>query len=498
MGKMSFYTVVVICLLISIVTFSSVMEDSKEDSLGDAEYNFSLNEDSIENFSDVNSNERGDIENYDPSLVFRDWRESVPVTGVKAIVLFVHWGNEEPGISNRNQIESSMEDAINRLEEYSFGMMLLDYDICERSTSSNLPEDPREAAQMAVDLCDRAPSTSYPMISGSSPYRYHKSPLSFQKNSLFPVGRLTSGVDYSNYDWIIVFPVEADWEGFSFGDEAFTTRLGAINKKLITIKSLSFPESLIVHEGGHTLGLRHANNIVCDSETQAVSGSCLSEEYGDNYDRMGSGTASRHFNCAYKEELGWLRSPENIIQTSGGTYWIDDYEEYSMQPQCLRLSISPSDVTADFEMERDDREVENPCEILYVEYRRAKSGVFLHCFSSEQGGYSFLIDCLPDPSDTRVYLREGETCRTGLGFNVGFIEKDGDRARVSVVDAGGGFLETLSPMTSDSEYSFIGKRFMKRVPQPLPTPIPTFGLIQNGRFPLQKRSMKRHISRSLK
>jgi len=82
-----------------------------------------------------------------------------------------------------------------------------------------------------------------------------------------------------------------------------------------------------IHELGHTLGLNHANGLVCGDETLPAKNfaGCTSREYGDPFDGMGE--AFGDWSATRKDQLGWMRGAERIERlTAAGTYVIDALE----------------------------------------------------------------------------------------------------------------------------------------------------------------------------
>ncbi|MDX6225571.1 MAG: hypothetical protein QOE64_1947, partial [Frankiales bacterium] len=70
-----------------------------------------------------------------------------------------------------------------------------------------------------------------------------------------------------------------------------------------------------LHEQGHNYGLWHAHSIDCS--TGAMTGSCSSSEYGDEYDTMGSGNWVGHYNAAEKLNLAWMSGRLKTYPDSG-------------------------------------------------------------------------------------------------------------------------------------------------------------------------------------
>ena len=82
------------------------------------------------------------------------------------------------------------------------------------------------------------------------------------------------------------------------------------------------------HELGHSFGLSHA----------MFDGSLNGEvdQYGNQYDTMGSSPGWRHFGAAYKHQLGWLDDEQVELITDSGVYTLRTLE--SDEPRALRIS----------------------------------------------------------------------------------------------------------------------------------------------------------------
>jgi len=72
---------------------------------------------------------------------------------------------------------------------------------------------------------------------------------------------------------------------------------------------------LLIHEGGHSLGLPHANLAVCMENFGEGSDSCHVQEYGNLTPIMGWGSAS--LDAAQRTFLGFLEAPDTISVSEG-------------------------------------------------------------------------------------------------------------------------------------------------------------------------------------
>ncbi len=134
----------------------------------------------------------------------------------------------------------------------------------------------------------------------------------------------TAGFDISSYDRIfLVFsdlgPGVIPGSKFTFGG------LGQIGAPFMWMNG-SFSGPLVNHELGHTYGLGHASLWdIPGGSSDPVDPAGTTEEYGDDFDRMGDSPGDSplhpgHFNPWYLNRLNWL--PDAAIQeiTTSGTY----------------------------------------------------------------------------------------------------------------------------------------------------------------------------------
>lgn len=137
-----------------------------------------------------------------------------------------------------------------------------------------------------------------------------------------------AGFALADYDRVfLVFsnlgPGEIPGSQISYGG------LGQIGDKFMWMNG-DFGLSLVTHEMGHTYGLGHAGRWqVSGVDPLDPSGSVV--EYGDEFDRMGSGSGGHplhpaHFNPYYLNLLDWL--PDQAVNevSSGGTFRLYRYD----------------------------------------------------------------------------------------------------------------------------------------------------------------------------
>ena len=96
---------------------------------------------------------------------------------------------------------------------------------------------------------------------------------------------------------------------------------------------VTVPEAL-VHELGHTFGLKHAMSFVCTGR------SCRHlDEYGDPLSPMGHGTVD--FSAFEKLKLGWISSVQRADRSR--TYAVADIDTPSASPQALVVPTAAGD-----------------------------------------------------------------------------------------------------------------------------------------------------------
>ncbi|WP_234399130.1 NEW3 domain-containing protein [Pseudoalteromonas sp. T1lg75] len=85
--------------------------------------------------------------------------------------------------------------------------------------------------------------------------------------------------------------------------------------------------TIIGHELGHNLGLKHAKRLNCGDDVN--NDLCSTLTYGDTLDIMGK--SEGHFNVFNKERLGWLKAGRGEIITADvdGSYQLEPYEQAS-------------------------------------------------------------------------------------------------------------------------------------------------------------------------
>ena len=185
------------------------------------------------------------------------------------------------------------------------------------------------------------------------------------------------------------------------------------------------------HEFGHSLRLDHANSWDCGSNTASYSATgCVSAEYGFILDTMGM--SSGHFNCAYKQYLGWATATQ--IDASGGSYPITALEANSDSPKCLKMNVGGTfgELYIDYRLRGGYDSY--PSNFNY--FLPSPGGLVLYRVGYLRGvNYldsptAWLLDCIPESNPTGpsgsvsdwldAAIGPGQVCDTGLGFTVSF------------------------------------------------------------------------------
>jgi hypothetical protein len=150
---------------------------------------------------------------------------------------------------------------------------------------------------------------------------------------------------------------------------------------------------VVGHELGHNLGLYHSHAIPWSQPLECAT--CLSTEYGDTLDIMGS--SSGHFNAFQKERLGWLgygASPPITTVTAPGVYAIEPYESLGINPKALKILQDPNTNTYFYVEFRRPIGFDEP----FADITNILGGVVVHRGQPSNPNSSYLLDLTPATS----------------------------------------------------------------------------------------------------
>jgi hypothetical protein len=155
---------------------------------------------------------------------------------------------------------------------------------------------------------------------------------------------------------------------------------------------------VIGHEMGHNFGLYHANAYSCG--TSPIGANCTNMEYADPSDIMGN-QSSGHFNAYLKEQLAWLNAvgapPITTVQTSG-TYLLEPYETYTLNPKALKIQKSTlSNGSKDFYYLEFRQPIGADQDLSYLNYYGGNllNGILIHQANSSNPNSSRILDMTP-------------------------------------------------------------------------------------------------------
>lgn len=184
------------------------------------------------------------------------------------------------------------------------------------------------------------------------------------------------------------------------------------------------------HELGHNLGLLHAN--FWNGATFDSAGAGSNAEYGNPFDRLGSGGGTRsHFTASFKERITWLLDPQFARLWGSGTHRV-----YS---QDIASPVSGSAAAGVFGRERlwlaglaSNQPVPNPAPNIergyyWLEHRSQLTPFDRSLHVNLQGSANYLLDLTPRSRDGKNDggLWIGQTMSdTGLGLHLTPVVKN--------------------------------------------------------------------------
>jgi uncharacterized protein (TIGR03437 family) len=193
------------------------------------------------------------------------------------------------------------------------------------------------------------------------------------------------GIDLTRYSRIFVFLPQLQEQGF----EAGLSSIGCADwTQAGTTFSASvewvFPEpgandatilSVVIHEGGHGLGLDHSTALECGIVSPGFLGEqCTTVEYGDPYSVMGEGLLG-HYTAPQKYALGWLQTGGVATVPASGTVHL---EPLSSQVSGTKAARTPRTVGGTDWLWMEVREPVGPYETAALDQRALAGGVAIH------------------------------------------------------------------------------------------------------------------------
>jgi hypothetical protein len=157
------------------------------------------------------------------------------------------------------------------------------------------------------------------------------------------VTRLDPEVTWREIDHLFVIVEGADYTGqASIGPGHVTTPDGGAIMSWAFVSDRGAELSLLLHEFGHNLGLRHASSWDCAPHPVGVDAKspttgCALVRYGDGYDPMSAGTV-RHYSAYHKRVAGIMPAGQSLAVTEG-RYTLDALATPSAGVKELRVPI---------------------------------------------------------------------------------------------------------------------------------------------------------------
>ncbi|MEH6576268.1 MAG: Ig-like domain-containing protein [Amphritea sp.] len=233
-----------------------------------------------------------------------------------------------------------------------------------------------------------------------------------------------AGVDVASYDRIMY--IMAPNSACSFTGKG--TVGGIPSRSWIKVPD----DGILTHELGHNLGLLHANGLACSGGT--IAGECSHGEYGDQFDRMGTGAG--HFNAYQKERLGWFGSRLKTV-TQSGAYDLSAYEFDGPNPLALKILKGIDSVTGYetwYYLEARKPVGEDQFSLAFG---NPEKGILVHTGENRLKNTNYLLDMTPETLGNRwdAALEQGYSFNdpdAGVTVTTAWVDANGAQVDINL------------------------------------------------------------------
>lgn len=181
--------------------------------------------------------------------------------------------------------------------------------------------------------------------------------------------------------------------------------------------------TIVEHELGHAIGLRHAWQMECDDKAIDYEANCEKYEYGNIYNAMGSAEYARQFHGPDKFKLGWIKDNEILRIKGTGTYTINSLNNKDSKIKFAYI-YGPNKTSIDYFVEyRFNQGASDPDRSLVrTKLINNMMGIFIYKYID---GIPHLIDA--DPIDDTNWIGPD-------GQRVALLRERNNRGNLTVTD----------------------------------------------------------------